>query len=652
MKFNSKQEHRNWIIQRNSEYRKGNPTVSDNFYDEVLEDFKTKYPDDELSKKGIIEKEDSDEKEPLPIPMFSLDKLKTIEEIRKWAKNKITPEVTMVATPKLDGISLCSQEFTGKIWTRGDGKMGKNRTSHFPYLKGYQKPYISREYYTFGEAIISHSDWKNYFEGKVDSLSGEPYKYGRNTVSGYIGRKKPLKDILKHIEYIRFGYVDKKNEYNLSKIEQINLLNKLNHYKLPYETFNLHSSDEMLFEVFETLYEKWKKYYDIDGIVIEVNDTRIRKELGRETNNNPAYARAYKNVNWTTTSITKVKSIQRNVSKQGKIKPVINVEPVVVNNVTINKATGYNMKYVFEKNIAPESEIEIVRSGDVIPKHLNTISFNEENVEQVIHDSAVCPSCHEPTKWDDTKTELVCYNENCKDKKLAKIIHFFKMLKIEYFGEKEIENLFNCGYNTIESILNISHDDLSSFEGWGDKSAIKLLSQFEKLYSNGVPLSRLLHALDLFEGKIGEKTCQFILDNYEIMDKDTYSDNVNEHVKNMCEIKGIGEITAEAFVKGIQNYKLKYESSLPISISYISSPKKETESNNLEGLSVCMSGFRDKEIKNLVEKNGGKLASGVSKNTTHLVVKDKSKSSSKITKAEELGIPVLTKEEFLNQVKI
>lgn len=610
------------IVTYNEAYRKGEPIVSDQVYDELVETLKNKFPDSKLLNKGVIEQPQKESrKQKLPIPMYSLNKCKSLEEIRKWLKaNNIPEDEPLVITPKYDGISLVVNEGTADCWTRGDGEVGQRSNIHFSKMPVKT---LGEETFTFGEAIMSRSN----FEQRRGV-----YANARNMVAGLFNRDVPTENI-EGVDYMRYG----SSETNLPKSVQLESLNELNSIGVPYFTMGIkHITEEM----FDRLYEKWSKDYQIDGLVIEINSAKLRKELGREDNKNPRYARAYKNPKWSGLKEVNVTGVTWQVSKQGKLKPVIQIEPTEVSGVTVTNVTGYNAKYMFDNDIAEGSTIKIIRSGDVIPKHIETVSNISENVEELADEIAVCPSCGEPTIWDETMTEIICQNPECEERKIMKLVHFFSVLKIEDFGEPSIRTFYNNGYDTVDKILNMKQISIVNISGFGSKSSARLLSQFGKLKNEGVSAARLIHALDLMEGKIGEKTIQLIFDNYEDLN--------NLSVDKLIDIEGVSTITANVFIKGFKEYLRNWLSVLEV--SFVQSPKPKIIGDKLKGERICFTGCRpSKEMEEKIQNQGGDIASGVSKNTTTLVVKDmsdKTLSSTKAHKAKQLGIRIVEIRKF------
>lgn len=599
-------------------YRQGDPIVSDAEYDELVEKLRTVHPGSDIFKSGVIPTKIS-RKEKLSFEMASLDKIKSIDEFKKWAKSNDIESEYFVITPKFDGISLLVDEQKMACWTRGDGEIGQRSDKHFRTMNNGTVESAIR--YTIGEAIMP--------KGKFTAYSHN-YANPRNLVAGLFNRDECGVE-LADVDYVRYG-LSKSTHLDKSEIllEMRRIFSNASEFKV------LKGIDIDYF-LLEDLYHLWSEKYQIDGLVIELDDADLRNKFGRESNGNPAYAKAYKNPAWSSGADVEVTGVTWQVSKQGKLKPVIQIQPTQVGGVTITNVTGYNAKYVFDNDIARGSVIRIVRSGDVIPKHIETISYSEVEVQNHADEVTVCPSCGQPTAWDYTMTELVCSNEDCEEKQIMKLLHFFNTMDVEDFGEPSIRAFYNAGFKTVESILNMKQIDIISIEGFGSKTSAKLLSQFGKI-QNGVPLAKLMHALDLFDGAIGEKTAQKILDE---------AGGVYE-INSLCSIEGVAEKTAAAFIQAFEKFDKIEKSS--IHLSYVATPKVQVTNDTYKDIRVCFTGCRpNKQQLDELIYGGGEMVSGVSSKTTHLVVKDMSEkvlSSNKSQKANKLGIKIVPIKEF------
>lgn len=620
------------IKECNLAYRKGTALVSDAEYDVMLEDLKKLDPENPLLQKAVIEEVDKSDSrmEKLPLPMYSLEKIKEIKELKKFIQNVwgLGPYDKIIITPKYDGISLLVDELEGNAWTRGNGEEGQKSSSHFHSLVNGFTNSSTGFLYTFGEAIFPTKSWV--------SVKGE-YKSPRNCVSGLFN-SPDASPMLGNVRYVRYGT----DRDDLDKKTQLDELRNFYPFTTTYywvTAANFNNDDSVVEKFLSDIFEKWNEY-KCDGLVIEVDKAEIRKKLGRLPNNNPRYAIAYKNPEWSERAETKVTGIEWNVSKDGKVKPVILLDPVDLCNATVQRASAYNAKYIVDNNICKDSVVVICRSGDVIPKHLKTLSYNTDLRYKMMDDMMICPSCGEPLRWDNSYTDLICLNSMCPQKRIAGLVYFFSVLGTDEFREPTIKKLYEAGYQTIDQIINITQKDLTSIEGIGTSLAKTLISQFQEYKKNGFPLARLMTAYNVFGGGLAEKTCQMIFDNLSEEDLKKVGDLETIEWEHLVAINGIGDITANTFNQGIKNYS-KVGDCLPV--SYIAQPKKKVAENQMN---VCFTGFRNKEWEERLLQAGHKIASGVTSKTTHLVVKDINSGSSKKVKANSLQIPIYTEEEF------
>lgn len=656
------------IIKANEEYRKGVPIMSDNEYDELIDSLVKLYPCSELLKKAVIEDKPKSRKENLPIPMYSMNKVKTVQEVKAWAiSNGISHDELLIATPKYDGISLCENEESKATWTRGDGIEGQRSDKHFEKMNA---PVTGVDFYSFGEAIISKQNWKDHFEGKIDPYSGKPYKVARNTVAGLFNRDTAPEE-LKYVNYMRYGMEE---DINRDKDNQLFNLNKVNKVEVPFYKMKLKDLDE---SILDTLYKDWGEQFQIDGIIIEVNDNVIRKRLGREVNGNPKYARAVKLAKWSESHDVTITGHKFNISKQGLLKGTVIFDPVIIDGTEVKQATFYNAAFLTDFILTKNRKIIVKKSGDVIPKIVEVegiaipqredyksgkefemaLSEAEKRVGELVpkdekewlSDSLTfCPECGMPLVWNDNFVELVCTNKECKGVRLSKLQHFFSTIGMEEFGDKEVERLFKGGFLNYFDILSISKENLLKLEGWGESKANKLLKQFKQLKEEGIPLAKLLHALDLFQGKLGEKTIQMIFDNLpECIELKKLS------IEDLIKVEGVSDISAKVFLNGYSRYFENYVNNMShyIRVKYISTPKVEQIGDKFTGWKACFSGVRLKgDSLQQFEAQGGTVVSGVSKNTTHLVLKDVGSTSSKAKKARELGIEIIDLESLMNKL--
>ena len=627
------------IIRLNNLYRQGTPDVSDAEYDVMVEELKALSPNDELFKSGVYE-EATDRMEALPAPMYSLEKVKTVKELLKWLqKMRAIGAKRIVVSPKFDGISLVVDEATGRAWTRGDGVQGQRSDAHYKAMRNGEENDFSfaKDLITWGEAIVPRHKFNAEESG---------YKNARNMVAGIFnspdGYTNPQ---IGNVHYVRYGMLD---EQFSGKAEQFDALRELWGQdswakSCVYDIEDLFSVSN-LDEKFDDLFAEYGIEYKIDGLVFEVDEFDVRHRVGRLPNNNPGYAVALKKPEWSNTYETTVVDVKFGIGKTGVLNPVMIVEPVEMEGATVRRASVYNARYIVTHSIHPGARIEIMRSGDVIPKHLRTLEYNDQEFDEFLENMCVCPSCGEILEWDDTETNLVCRNPRCKEKVISEMVYFFRTMGCEEFEDPTIRALYDFGLDRVEDIIELGLRQLQGL--LGQKKGETVYNQIHRVTTEGVPMARFLNALNLFDGKLAEKTIQKIFDGCNVNPFEAVVDNPQKFAKELEAIEGVAEITAKTFVQGIERFGRQ---EVPdVAISYIYTPYKAEPREDC--LYVCMTGFRSKELEKALTDAGHVVLNGVTKECNVLVVADLNSTSSKMQKAQERGIRIVTREEFENEI--
>lgn len=629
------------IVRANKEYRQGTPIMTDFAYDILVDELRSINPDHEWFKKVEPGMDLAGRKVKLPFPMRSLDKVKTFEELCLWFdKVGIGPNDDVVITPKYDGISLLCNENDWMTYSRGgNDNEGMDCKRHMDLMSSVWHQGNAPVEYTFGEAIIPKSIWKDNFEGKINPLNGQPYKSARNTVAGVFRRDDPPSELLKHVYFMRYGAfgegVDNFDTY-------IDLLDHMEAYFV-YVARRLHTFASFLNTSFlKELFDSWSQDFAIDGLVIYVNDMRRWKEIGRHSSTgNPQWAIAYKPEEFTGAEITTVQSVNCKVSKSGYLKPTVAVDAVELEGATINNPTGYNAKFCFDNGIGTGAEIKIIRSGMVIPKIQDVIyPVSNDVVEEAFK---LCPSCGKETVWNDSLVERMCPDPLCPGRLLAKLIYFCEKLEYDEIGEETLKAIFNSG---IESPGDLLHTDLSTLQkidGIGYDTASKIIEKNRGIFDNGVSLPKLMEASDCFDG-IGEKKATILLSNVDnvtlrlwISGELTFAGYL-VMTKIMSMTKGVGDKMIDEFSNKCQGF-VEWVRGNEIPIAW---EKDEPLGTSLSGVKICFTGIRDKQLESKITKAGGTVSGSVSKNTTYLVADDINSCSSKAEKARALGIPIIS----------
>jgi NAD-dependent DNA ligase len=604
---------KNRIKEANEAYRIGKPVMSDSEYDILIEELAEMSPEDELLSVVGHEILDETRKARLPIPMASMNKIKTLDEIKDWQRLKLIPNaVEIICTPKYDGLSLCVDEVIGEAITRGDGVYGQRSTEHYRLIGNHLD--INNIFsYSYGEVIMP----KQVFLDKYSNDFANP----RNLVAGLIN-SKTVSESLRDCNFIKYGAVTAKNTFTTKK-ELLDSLNERQETKVAYHVCGiLDLSEDLLI----SLFKEWSEDYEIDGIILEVNNLATQESLGRETSSgNPVWARAFKHESFEQKAESEVIGISWNISKNGLLKPIIHINPIRLDGVTVSNVTGNNARFVKDMGIGVGAKVIVKRSGMVIPKIVDvvqTVDFIEPTIEGI------------DVIWNEAGIELITLTET-EDQKLKKIVAFFEILEADNVGEGVVTQLWDAGYKTIKDVLNITVDQLESIDRFGKRKA-KIVFDSIKKSITGVQLSKIQHASGVFPG-LGSKKLA-LLEHFD--GKPT--------IDQVMEIEGFAEISARTFVDNYDIFRTFVEG-LPVTIEQ----KVEVvlAGTDLVGKTFVFTGVRRKDLEEVIVSRGGVIGGSVSKNTTYLVMKEKGSGSSKETKAISLGVVILTVEELEDLLK-
>lgn len=596
------------IIKANDAYRLGKPIISDAKYDQLVEELQMLSPDDELLSKVGHTVADESRKSRLPIEMASMNKIKSMEDIEDWLRLKgISKSEYVIITPKFDGLSLCVNEMTSEAWTRGDGEFGQKSNEHYSYIQNHLNLEEEPFSFTYGEVMIP----KKVFIEKFSADFANP----RNLVAGLLNSKS-ISESLKDCQYIKYGAVCKRNFS--TKQEVINELNKGQASKVQYHICQLSDLTE---DLLIDLFHNFSTEYEIDGLIIELNRLDLQSQLGRETSsNNPVWARAFKHPSFEQSAETDIIGISWNISKQGLLKPTLHISPVKLDGVTVSNVTGNNARFVKDLGLGVGAKVVVKRSGMVIPiiaDVITPVEFVQPTIEGVEVD------------WNEAGIELITLTET-DDQKLKKIVAFFEILEADNVSEGVITQLWEAGYKTIKDILNLKKEDLEKIDRFGKRKAEIVFNSIQKSVS-GVQLSKLQHATGIFKG-LGSKKL-VLLEDFK----------TKPTLDQVMSIEGFAEVSAQSYIDSYDTF-FDFIKDLPVTI--IEKVEAVKVGTDLEGKSFVFTGVRRPDLESVIESRGGKIGSGVSKTTTHLVMKAIGSGSSKEKKAIELGVEVITVEQL------
>ena len=599
------------LRESNKAYYNKQPIMTDNEFDIVKEYIEKKFPTNKVITEigAPIERN----KATLPYQMWSMDKIKPdTNALSNWMNKYKGP---YVLSCKLDGVSgLYSTEGKEpKLYTRGDGKVGQDISHLIPYLRlPKTKGLVIR-----GEFIIP----KGVFLFKYKTTFANP----RNMVSGIVIGKK-ITDAVKDINFVAYEVI----KPVLKPSEQMNYLKTLDVecvvYKIDYTL-----SNELLSETLINLRSNYR--YEIDGVIV-TNDAIYERHAG-----NPDHAFAFKMVLSDQVAEAKVVDVLWTPSKDGYLKPRVQIEPIHLSGVRIEYATGFNGAFINDNKIGVGAVIELIRSGDVIPYIRKVVVPAEQ---------AKMPSV--PFKWNDTHVDVMIENIDSDETVREKnITGFFRTIGVEGLSGGNVARIVNSGYDTVPKILKMSVDDFLKVDGFKMKTATKIYNGIkEKLATASIVM--LMSGSNLFGRGFSEKKIELIMEAYP--DVLTNSESIEQKISKVSAIKGMANKTAESFVQKIPDFiafltEANLEYKLP---SASTMQKKEYDVGHvLYGKSIVMTGFRDAFIQQELKKIGAKEGSSVSKNTFMVLVKDSDadQDSGKALEAKKHGIPIATRDEFV-----
>ena len=591
-------------------YRNFEPIMTDNEYD-ILQDYITeKYPSNqEVFKVGApIEKN----KAQLPYEMASMDKIKPdTNALTNWTKKYTGP---YVLSCKLDGVSgLYSTEGkTPKLYTRGDGKVGQDVSYLIPHLRLPK----TQDIVIRGEFIIP----KSTFDTKYKTIFANP----RNMVAGIINQKA-VNEAINDVHFVAYETIKPvlKPSKQMSFLQTQDLETVINK-----TTTTL--TNEMLSE---TLVEWRQNYaYEIDGVIV-TDDKNYSRKSG-----NPEHAFAFKMVLSDQIAEAKVVDVIWTPSKDGYLKPRVQIEPINLGGVRIEYATGFNGSFINDNKVGVGAIIELIRSGDVIP-HIRKVTVQAEEAKM--------PSV--PYKWNDTHVDVLLEDIESDETVKEKVVTgFFKGIGVEGLSSGNIARIIDAGFDNVPKIIKMTIPDFLTVDGFKEKMATKLFNGIKQQLES-TSIITIMSASNIFGRGFSGKKTELIMEAYP--DILISKEPAQEKVTKIASIKGMAKKTAESFVQSIPNFiQFIRETGLTHKLEEVEAQASKEEekdtSNPLFGKTIVMTGFRDTSIQEALKNVGAKLGSSVSKNTFVVLVKDLAEDSGKAQDAKKLGIQLMTPEEF------
>lgn len=607
-------------------YYEGKTEIADHEYDKLEDELRELNPGSPILKMvgSVVKSENKvkhDEK------MLSLAKTYKAEELESWMDGR-----EAISMYKIDGMSCSLVYENGNLIiakTRGDGTIGENITSKAIWISSIpnristlDKIEVRGEIYCDEENFFSLSD-------EMVSLGLEKPTSQRNIVAGIISRKDHLQ-LSKKLTFKAFELLGVKSIS--TEIDKIKYLEKEGFETLEY---TLHKNKSSISQTIDEAKEFMSEgNFLIDGIVFSFNDQKWHRELG-ETAHHPRYKMAFKFQG--ESKQTKIKEILWQVSRNGILTPVANVEPVELSGAKISRVTLHNFGLVKQFELKEDDVIEIVRSGEVIPKFLSVI---ESSCVEFSYPTS-CPSCGE--KVSEIDIRLVCNNSACPAIVKESILNFIQKIGIDDLSSKRLDELIKVKMVTkISDLYRLNMEMLLSLDKVKEKLATKLLKSIEK--SKSVDLITFLSSLGI-NGGAYNKCEKVVFAGYDSLEKIK-----KLSPEKLVAIDGFAEKSSLDFYNSLKEKFIIIEELEHFGFSFEEVVKVESEVTDKK---ICITGSLSEKrsvIEGKIRDASGVVVSSVSKNTDILVTNDQASGSSKLKKAKDLGILIITEEELINMI--
>ena len=649
--INRVNELREKLEQFNHEYYVlDNPSVDDYTYDMMMQELKkleSDYPElaDPNSPTQRVGGEalNDFEKVEHTVQMGSLQDVFSYEQVRDFTDRCMTEVASpeFVVEPKIDGLSV-SLEYVNGVFTRGstrgDGFVGEDVTANLKTIKSI--PLKLKEALPFievrGEVYMSRETFDKIVE-EQENNDEQPFKNPRNAAAGSLRQKDPKVAAKRRLDIFVFNVQQIEGKKLKSHKESLDYLKTLG-FKVIADYKKVRTYDEIV-ERIQYIGDMRDKYsFDIDGVVVKVNDFSQRISLGA-TAKVPKWAVAYKFL--PEEKKTKLLDIEVNVGRTGVITPVAIFEPVTLAGTSVSRATLHNQEFINDKEIRIGDEIMVRKAGEIIPEVLSSVSHEENSVPYVLPDK--CPVCGAETVRYADEAALRCTNVECPAQLKRNIIHFASKgaMNIDGLGEANVVALVdNHLINTVADLYSLTALQLETLERFGKRSAEKLVKAIEASKNN--PLDRVIFGIGI--RNIGQAAAKLLCEKFGTIDA-----IMNATAEEISEIDGFGDVMSENVVKAFNDVHfaelIKALREKGVKMEYTSD---KTGDNRFEGLTFVLTGTlptmtRD-EAKAIIERLGGKASGSVSKKTSYVLAGEEA--GSKLTKAEQLGIPIISEDDF------
>jgi DNA ligase (NAD+) len=596
-------------------------------------------------------------------PMLSLDNVNSEEELSDWERRVRSiigsAEVSFVCELKMDGVSLALQYEPGPAGsallqtalTRGDGVTGEDVTSNVRTIRSVplsvsagrlQRAQLPQGFEVRGEVILPDDAFlKMNREREEHGLP--PAVNPRNAAAGTIRTLEPNIVAQRRLDFYAYFALEKGESAFSEQWTSLEALSSAG-FRVNVHRKHLRNMDELLAFVAWAEGQRHALGYEIDGVVIKVNETALQRRLGY-TGRAPRWAVAYKFA--ARSGVTQIDDIAVQVGRTGKLTPVALLHPVFIGGTTVSRATLHNADEIERLGVKIGDYVTVERGGDVIPKIVGVVDDAQHpRGKKTFVFPAACPVCGSEVVREEGEADYRCINVDCPARLKESVLHFAsrKVMNIEGLGDALVEQLLvRQMLTSVAGIYSLNEEQLLGLERIGKKTAQSLLAEIEN--SKKLPLNRVLFALGI--RFVGERTAQLLAEAFGSMDA-----LMAASVEELESVNEVGPRVAQAIQEFFAEEKNRQliEKLRDAGLTFTAEKKKK--SAKLEGLTFVLTGtmadLSREEAKSRIEAAGGRVSGSVSKKTNYLVAGEDA--GSKLDKAKELKVPVIDQAKLLEML--